>query len=195
MLDAWFPIECDKTKCTEQTEYGYASLLNWSGTPTAYKGTSLLLFWFVLYYISSMIILSSNRWRKSDFCGECRTLDLATLIWHNYRTFTYLSSFNTFINEIICLFWLIKWTWYSVLGLFPSICENFHKLRADVNFLLAHFVLTTALKLKIGEMLNASCSVHIYVGRAILRNAQCSAKFSLIVRAALEVRAKCNSYA
>lgn len=143
----------------------------------------------------SMIILSSNRWRKSDFCGECRTLDLATLIWHNYRTFTYLSSFNTFINEIICLFWLIKWTWYSVLGLFPSICENFHKLRAHVNFLLAHFVLTTALKLKIGEMLNASCSVHIYIGRAILRNAQCSAKFSLIVCPALEVRAKCNSYA
>lgn len=146
--------------------------------------------------ICSIIILSSNRWRKSDFCGECRTLDLATLIWHNYRTFTYLSSFNTFINEIIiCLFWLIKWTWYSVLGLFPSICENFHKLRAHVNFLLAHFVLTTALKLKIGEMLNASCSVHIYIWRAIPRNAQCSAKFSLIVRPALEVRAKCNSYA
>lgn len=132
----------------------------------------------------SMIILSSNRWRESDCCGECRTLDPATLIWHNYRTFTYLSSFNTFINEIICLFWLIKWTWYSVLGLFPSICENFHKLRAHVNFLLAHFVLTTALKLKIGEMLNASCSVHIYIGRAIPRNAQCSAKFSLIVRPA-----------
>lgn len=92
--------------------------------------------------ICSMIILSNNRWRKSDFCGECRTLDLATLMWHNYRTFTYLSSFN----EIICLFWLIKWTRYTVLGLFSSICENFHKLRAHVNFLLAHFVLTTALK-------------------------------------------------
>lgn len=147
------------------------------------RQSSALLICVVLYVVRLFCQVTAE--------GSQIVVDLATLMWHNYRTFT----FNTLINEIICLFWLIKWTRYFVLGLFPSICENFHKLRAHVNFLLAHFVLTTALKLKIGEMLNASCSVHMYIGRAIPHNAQCSAKFSLNVRPAVEVRAKCNNYA
>lgn len=53
-------------------------------------------------------------------------------------------------------------------GCIPSICENCYKPRATLTSFSHIFVLTTALKLKIGQKLKASCSVRTYIAGASL---------------------------